>query len=100
MKYLTLFSFYIFIALEYPSFLLGINKEQLKLNLTSHKLETRGEKIEATFNVQKAEYARDALVKSLYSRVFDYLVDVSELKGKFRVFPPFILIILRKSTMQ
>jgi myosin-1 len=83
-KLFTLMS--LFLALEYPGFLLGINKENLKIKLTSHKLEARGEKIEAFFNVQKAEYTRDALVKALYSRVFDYLVDVSKFSLKIIIF--------------
>ena len=35
------------------------------------------ENIEVTLNVEQANYARDALAKSIYSRMFDYLVNVS-----------------------
>lgn len=67
-------------ALEYPAFLLGINKNTLKEKLVSRTMETkagaRQEKIDVTLNVQQAEYTRDALAKGIYSRLFDYLVEV------------------------
>ena len=66
--------------LEYPSYLLNIDKESLKKKLTSRTIETKAgaqqEKIDVTLNVEQAEYSRDALAKSLYSRLFDHLVGV------------------------
>ena len=35
------------------------------------------ETIEVTLNVEQAEFTKDALAKALYSRVFDFLVEVS-----------------------
>lgn len=66
--------------LEYPSHLLGINKEHLRNKLTSRTIETKKgfdvERIDVTLNVEQAEYTRDALAKGIYSRLFDYLVSV------------------------
>lgn len=65
-------------GLEYPSYLLGINKDTLRQKLISRTLETkagsRSEKIEVTLNVEQADYTRDALAKGIYTRLFDYLV--------------------------
>lgn len=70
----------LYLALEYPSYLLGINKENLKTKLVSRTIETRAgnqsEKIDVTLNVQQADYTRDALAKGIYARLFDYLVEV------------------------
>lgn len=35
------------------------------------------ETIEVTLNVEQAEFTKDALSKALYSRIFDFLVEVS-----------------------
>ena len=36
------------------------------------------ENIDVTFNPEQAAIARDALTKAIYSRLFDYLVEVSD----------------------
>lgn len=68
------------IGLEYPSYLLGISKDMLKQKLVSRTIETKSgnknERIDVTLNVEQADYARDALAKGIYSRLFDYLVAV------------------------
>lgn len=70
-----------FTVLEYPAYLLGIDQEFLKKKITSRTMDSKWggktEKTEVTFNVEQAEFARDALSKALYSKLFDYLVDVS-----------------------
>jgi len=67
--------------LAFPSHLLGISVDYLKTKLLSRVMDTKwgnkSEKIELTLNVDQAAYTRDALSKAIYTRLFDYLVQVS-----------------------
>eukprot|EP00794_Sanderia_malayensis_P009899 gene9900-10912_t len=64
--------------LQFPAYLLQIDSEILKEKLTGRLMESKwgktSETIRMTLNVEQATYTRDALAKTLYSRMFDYLV--------------------------
>ncbi|XP_067932052.1 unconventional myosin-Ie-like isoform X2 [Watersipora subatra] len=66
--------------LSFPSYLLGITEEQLQNKLLSRIMDTKwgnkSEKIEVTLNVDQAAHTRDALSKAIYTRLFDFLVQV------------------------
>lgn len=69
-------------VLGFPAYLLGIDQNRLQEKLTSRKMDSKwGGKsgtIDVTLNREQANYTRDALSKALYTRLFDYLVEVSE----------------------
>ncbi|XP_078608687.1 unconventional myosin-Ie-like isoform X1 [Branchiostoma floridae x Branchiostoma japonicum] len=64
--------------LAFPAYLLSVDPEALRLKLTSRVMDSkwggRSESVNVTLNVEQANYARDALAKTLHSRVFDFLV--------------------------
>lgn len=68
-------------VLAFPSFLLGINQDGLCSKLTSRIMDSKWggktESISVTLNTEQATFSRDALSKALYTRLFDFLVDVS-----------------------
>ncbi|XP_065059730.1 unconventional myosin-Ie-like [Rhopilema esculentum] len=65
--------------LQFPAYLLQIDVGMLKEKLTSRVMESKwgktSETIKMTLNVEQATYTRDALAKTLYSRLFDFLVE-------------------------
>ena len=67
----------LFLVLQYPAYLLGLQAENLKEKLISRRMESKWgkqtEEIDITHNVEQAIYARDALAKALYTRMFDFL---------------------------
>jgi myosin-1 len=50
------------------------------MKLISKRLEFKehqeNKQVDQTFTVDKAAFTRDALAKSIYSRIFDYLIQV------------------------
>lgn len=73
--------FYLLIpVLAFPAYLLGIDQRGLQEKLTSRKMDSKwggkSESIDVTLNREQACYTRDALSKALYTRLFDYLVEV------------------------
>ncbi|XP_025081332.1 unconventional myosin-Va-like isoform X4 [Pomacea canaliculata] len=54
--------------------LLGIQESQMRMWLCHRKIETVGETLTKPLSESQAAFGRDALVKHIYSRVFDWIV--------------------------
>lgn len=69
--------------LEFPAYLLGIDAQKLAQKLTSRVFDSKwggkSERVDVTLNLEQAQFARDAWCKGLYSRMFDYIVEVRNL---------------------
>ena len=67
-------------VLQFPAYLFGIDMEMLRAKLTGRKMDSKWggktETIDMKLNKEQAEFTRDALAKAIYTRVFDYLVQV------------------------
>lgn len=70
----------LFVVLQFPAYLFGISAEQLSHKLISREFESKwgsqSESLDVTLNVEQALYAKNALAKNIYARLFDYLVKV------------------------
>jgi len=68
------------VVLAFPAYLLGISDTQLQTKLTSRTMDSKWggqtENIQVTLNCEQATQTRDALSKALYTRLFDFLVEV------------------------
>ena len=74
----------IYSDLQAPCAYFGIPIDYLKTKLISKRLEFKehqeNKQVDQTFTVDKATFTRDALAKSIYARIFDYLIQVKQKK--------------------
>jgi len=68
-------------SLQMAATLLGVDKDELRDSLTSRIMQakrggSKGTAIKVPLKPLEASNARDALAKSIYSRMFDYIVDM------------------------
>jgi myosin-1 len=70
----------IYLDLQAPCAYFGIEINYLKTKLISKRLEFKEQEgmkqVDQTFTVDKAIFTRDALAKSIYARIFDFLIQV------------------------